>query len=50
MFTTASVDALPGAHPEVDWEQLRNLGKGRRTPLAALVQAKQHQDKEAAVV
>ncbi|MGW2892616.1 hypothetical protein ACWDDN_46455 [Streptomyces griseoruber] len=23
MFTTASVDALPGAHPEVDWDQLR---------------------------
>ncbi|MCL8015848.1 hypothetical protein [Streptomyces sp. AS02] len=41
MFTTASVDALPGAHPEADWDQLRNIGKGRRSPLAALVKAKQ---------
>ncbi|MEV5758391.1 hypothetical protein AB0L61_16725 [Streptomyces tendae] len=43
-FTTASVDALP-----VDWEQLRNIGKGRRSPLAALVKARQ-QEKEAAGV
>ncbi|MFJ4696479.1 hypothetical protein [Streptomyces sp. NPDC088766] len=49
LFTTASVDALPGAHPEVDWEQLRNIGKGRRSPLAALVKARQ-QEKEAAAV
>ncbi|MGA5454276.1 hypothetical protein [Streptomyces umbrinus] len=37
----ASVDALPGAHPEVDWEQLRSIGKGRRPPLAAPVKAKE---------
>lgn len=36
MFTTSSVDALPAAHPEVDWDQLRAVGKGRRSPLAAL--------------
>ncbi|MFF2927134.1 hypothetical protein ACFVTP_32815 [Streptomyces celluloflavus] len=48
MFTTASVDALPGSHPEVDWEQLRNIGKGRRSPLAALVKARQQQEKAAA--
>ncbi|MBT2423443.1 hypothetical protein J7F01_41230 [Streptomyces sp. ISL-22] len=34
--TTASVDALVAAHPEVDWEQLRTVPKGRRSPLAAL--------------
>ncbi|MHA5054777.1 hypothetical protein [Streptomyces sp. SD15] len=39
MFTTASVDAVVAAHPEVDWEQLRNVGKGQRSPLAALVTA-----------
>ncbi|GAA4887648.1 hypothetical protein GCM10023237_69510 [Streptomyces coeruleoprunus] len=27
---------LPGAHPEVDWAQLRTVGKGRRSPLAGL--------------
>ncbi|MFD6469603.1 hypothetical protein [Streptomyces goshikiensis] len=27
---------LPGAHPEVDWAQLRTVGKGRRSPLARL--------------
>jgi hypothetical protein len=43
LFTTASVDALPGAHPEVDWEQLRSLRKGRRPPLAALVKARQEE-------
>ncbi|MEU0343936.1 hypothetical protein ABZ092_34570 [Streptomyces bobili] len=47
MFTTASVDALVAAHPEVDWEHLRNVGKGRRSPLAALVKEKA---KEAAAV
>ncbi|OUC93636.1 hypothetical protein CA983_36140 [Streptomyces swartbergensis] len=41
IFTTASVDALPETHPEVDWEQLRSVGKGRRSPLAALVKARQ---------
>ncbi|MFI1956242.1 hypothetical protein ACH437_31120 [Streptomyces xinghaiensis] len=39
MFTTASVDAVLTAHPEVDWEQLCSVGKGRRSPLTALVKA-----------
>jgi hypothetical protein len=41
MFTTASVDAVVAAHPEFDWEQLRNVGRGRRSPLATLVKAKE---------
>ncbi|MBG0850308.1 hypothetical protein I2W78_00030 [Streptomyces spinoverrucosus] len=49
LFTTASVDALPEAHPEVDWEQLRSVGKGQRSPLAALVKAKQQEQEAAAV-
>ncbi|WP_329583579.1 hypothetical protein [Streptomyces sp. NBC_01361] len=36
MFRTADIDALPAAHSEVDWEQLRAVGKGQRSPLAAL--------------
>jgi hypothetical protein len=36
LYTTASVDAIPAAHPEVDFEQLRSVEKGRRSPLAAL--------------
>ncbi|MFF5475454.1 hypothetical protein [Streptomyces achromogenes] len=36
LYTTASVDAVVPAHPEVDWEQLRTVGKGRRSPLASL--------------
>ncbi|GAA1934011.1 hypothetical protein GCM10009753_79250 [Streptantibioticus ferralitis] len=36
LYTTASVDAVAAAHPEVDWEQLRAEDKGRRSPLAAL--------------
>ncbi|MEU0275764.1 hypothetical protein [Streptomyces sp. NPDC006307] len=36
LYTTASVDAVPAEHPEVDWEQLRAVEKGRRSPLAAL--------------
>ncbi|QNT98437.1 hypothetical protein HEP81_08211 (plasmid) [Streptomyces griseofuscus] len=36
LYTTACVDAIVPAHPEVDWEQLRAVGKGRRSPLAAL--------------
>ncbi|MBH1937782.1 hypothetical protein I5Q34_26510 [Streptomyces sp. AV19] len=36
LYRTAAVDALPAAHPEVDWEQLRTIEKGRRSPLAAL--------------
>ncbi|MFG3429572.1 hypothetical protein [Streptomyces californicus] len=36
LFTTASVDAVIAAHPEIDWHQLRAMGKGRRSPLASL--------------
>lgn len=36
LYTTASVDAVVPAHPEVDWEQLRAVEKGRRSPLSAL--------------
>ncbi|MGW3269657.1 hypothetical protein [Streptomyces sp. NPDC001056] len=36
LYTTASVDAVVPAHPEVDWEQLRAVEKGRRSPLASL--------------
>ncbi|MFF9594056.1 hypothetical protein ACF1FX_33585 [Streptomyces sp. NPDC014646] len=36
LYTTASVDAVIPDHPEVDWEQLRGVGKGRRSPLASL--------------
>ncbi|MEU9646361.1 hypothetical protein [Streptomyces ardesiacus] len=32
----SSVDAVVRAHPEVDWEQLRAVEKGWRSPLAAL--------------
>jgi hypothetical protein len=35
LYTTAFVDAVIPAHPEVDWEQLRALEKGRRSPLAS---------------
>jgi hypothetical protein len=35
LYTTASVDAL-AARADVDWEQLRAVPKGRRSPLAAL--------------
>ncbi|GAA2433430.1 hypothetical protein [Streptomyces glaucus] len=35
LYATASVDAIPAARPEVDWEQLRTMGKGRCSPLAA---------------
>ncbi|MET8703610.1 hypothetical protein ABZW10_32885 [Kitasatospora sp. NPDC004723] len=35
-YRSADVDALPGAHPEVDWVELRSVGKGRRSPLARL--------------
>ncbi|MES4909426.1 MULTISPECIES: hypothetical protein [unclassified Streptomyces] len=41
LFRTADVDVVVDAHPEVDWEQLRSVGKGRRSPLAALVKAKE---------
>ncbi|MET8605698.1 hypothetical protein ABZV92_19365 [Streptomyces rubiginosohelvolus] len=36
LYTTASVDAVIPAHPEIDWDQLRTVGKGRRSPLASL--------------
>ncbi|WP_265569103.1 hypothetical protein [Streptomyces hygroscopicus] len=36
LYTTASVDAVVPAHPEVDWEQLRAVEKDRRSPLASL--------------
>ncbi|GHH23139.1 hypothetical protein [Streptomyces rubradiris] len=36
LYTTASVDAVVPAHPEGDWEQLRAVEEGRRSPLAAL--------------
>ncbi|MER6531792.1 hypothetical protein [Streptomyces sp. NPDC001508] len=35
LYTTQSVDAL-AARTDVDWEQLRAVPKGRRSPLAAL--------------
>ncbi|MFJ7098117.1 hypothetical protein ACIQWL_49380 [Streptomyces mirabilis] len=35
LYTTQSVDAL-AARSEVDWDQLRSIPKGRRSPLAAL--------------
>lgn len=36
LYTTASVDGIVPAHPEADWEQLRAVEKGRRSPLASL--------------
>ncbi|MFI1146753.1 hypothetical protein [Streptomyces sp. NPDC020780] len=36
LCTTASVDAVVPAHPKVDWEQLRAVEKGQRSPLASL--------------
>lgn len=36
LYTTADVDAIPATHPEIDWEQLRTVEKGRRSPLASL--------------
>ncbi|MEU2391500.1 hypothetical protein [Streptomyces sp. NPDC007369] len=35
-FAAGHVDDLPEAHPEVDWAQLRTVGKGQRSPLAGL--------------
>ncbi|MFD5910335.1 hypothetical protein ACFWHL_16630 [Streptomyces massasporeus] len=35
-YTKASVDAVIPAHPELDWDQLRAVEEGRRSPLAAL--------------
>ncbi|WP_234388600.1 hypothetical protein [Streptomyces sp. AS58] len=39
LYTTASVDAVIPAHPEVDWEQLRAVQRGWRSPLASLLPA-----------
>jgi hypothetical protein len=36
LYTSQSVDALPLTRTEVDWEQLRTVEKGRRSPLASL--------------
>lgn len=36
LYRVADVDALPATRTEVDWTQLRCVGKGRRSPLAAL--------------
>nr|WP_251061555.1 hypothetical protein [Streptomyces sp. ISL-100] len=36
LYRTADVDALPVARTEVDWDQLRAVEKGRRSPLASL--------------
>jgi hypothetical protein len=36
LYRCADVDALPAAHSEIDWGQLRAVEKGRRSPLAAL--------------
>ncbi|MFD4528447.1 hypothetical protein ACFWP7_31915 [Streptomyces sp. NPDC058470] len=49
LFRAADVDSVPDAHPEVDWEQLRNVGRGRRSPLASLVKEKAKAKESAAV-
>lgn len=36
IYRGGDVDALPGKRRRVDWEQLRGLGKGQRSPLAKL--------------
>ncbi|MFF5979329.1 hypothetical protein ACFY78_10810 [Streptomyces olindensis] len=36
LHTTASVDAVLPAHPEVDWGTTARDGKGRRSPPASL--------------
>ncbi|WP_432085539.1 hypothetical protein [Streptomyces sp. bgisy095] len=36
LYRTADIDALSTARPEADWEELRQVEKGRRSPLAAL--------------
>ncbi|MEU4077697.1 hypothetical protein [Streptomyces venezuelae] len=36
LFRAADVDGLPAAYPEVEWTTLRAVGKGMRSPLAAL--------------
>ncbi|MFE2640148.1 hypothetical protein ACFXKF_36290 [Streptomyces scopuliridis] len=39
IFRTADIDALPHARTEVDWAELRAVGKGQRSPLLGLVKA-----------
>ncbi|MFF4205717.1 hypothetical protein ACFYZ8_34275 [Streptomyces sp. NPDC001668] len=39
LFRTADVDALERAHPEIDWERLRSMKPGQRSPLATLTKA-----------
>ncbi|MGV9315178.1 hypothetical protein ACWDR0_23790 [Streptomyces sp. NPDC003691] len=36
IYRVGDVDAIPAAHPAVDWSALRAIGRGRRSPLAAL--------------
>ncbi|WP_411076569.1 hypothetical protein [Streptomyces sp. cmx-4-7] len=36
LYRTTDIDALPDAHPEVDWEELRRVEKSWRSALAAL--------------
>lgn len=36
LFRTADIDALEGAHPEIDWERLRSMKPGQRSPLATM--------------
>ncbi|MFJ4282095.1 hypothetical protein [Streptomyces massasporeus] len=38
-YTTAPVNAVIPAHPELDRDQLRAVEEGRRSPLAALCPA-----------
>lgn len=36
IYRSGDVDVIPGRRKQVDWEQLRGLGKGQRSPLAKL--------------
>lgn len=36
IYRSGDVDQIPRKHQAVDWEQLRSLGKGQRSPLAKL--------------
>ncbi len=36
IYRSGTVDAIPGKHRKIDWEHLRGLGKGQRSPLAKL--------------
>ncbi|CAL9327531.1 hypothetical protein SUDANB38_05898 (plasmid) [Streptomyces sp. enrichment culture] len=36
LYRTAEIEGLVQEHPEADWERLRLVPKGRRSPLAAL--------------